>query len=101
MANVMPYVFGKKVNAPEGSSVRFKIHGPHSFDIGVKVVEKRAVLVPELPQATIKLEMGSEAFLCLACGRWDPDTAIADGRVVIKGDESFGALIVQGMNYMV
>ena len=101
MANVMPYVFGKKVNAPEGSSVRFKIHGPHSFDIGVKVVEKRAVLVPELPQATIKLEMGSEAFLCLACGRWDPDTAIADGRVVIKGEEYFCVLIVQKINYMV
>ena len=101
IANVMPYVFGKKVNAPEGSSVKFKIHGAHSFDIRVKVVEKRAVLVPELPQATIKLEMGSEAFLCLACGRWDPDTAITDGRVVIKGEESFGVLIVQKMNYMV
>jgi uncharacterized protein (TIGR03083 family) len=101
MTNVMPYVFGKKVNAPEGSSVRFKIHGAHSFDIGVKVVEKRAVLVPELSQPTIEMEMGSDAFICLACGRWDPDMAIADGRVVIKGDESFGALIAQEMIYMI
>ena len=101
IANVMPYVFGKKVNAPEGSSVRFKIYGAHSFDIGVKVVEKRAVLAPELSQATIELEMNDETFLCLACGRWDPDMAITDGRVVIKGDESFGALIAREMNYMV
>jgi uncharacterized protein (TIGR03083 family) len=101
MVNVMPYVFGKKVNAPEGTSIRFKIHGAHPFDIRVKVVEKRAVLVPELSQATIELEMDNEAFLCLACGRWDPDMAIADGRIVIKGDESFGALVAQKMNYMV
>jgi putative sterol carrier protein len=101
IANVMPYVFGKKVNAPEGSSVRFKIYGAHSFDIGVKVVEKRAVLASELSQATIELEMNDETFLCLACGRWDPDMAITDGRVVIKGDKSFGALIAREMNFMV
>ena len=101
MNNAMPFVFGKKVGGPEGSSVRFKIYGESSFILNIKIQEGRARLVTDLPEPTIYLEMDCETFMCLSCGRWDPDKVLTDHKVSIQGDQNFGVSIVKNMNYMV
>ena len=101
MASVMPFVFGKKVGAPEGSSVRFKIYGESSFVVNINVHEGRARLVTELSEPTIELEMDCEVFMCLSCGRWDPDKVLSGRKVSIQGDQHLGISIVKNMNYMV
>ena len=101
MVTVMPFVFGKKVGAPEGSSVRFKIYGESSFVVNIRVDEGRARLVKELLEPTIELEMDCEVFMCLSCGRWDPDKVLSGRKVLIQGDQHFGVSIVKNMNYMV
>ena len=101
MNNAMPFVFGKKVGGPEGSSVRFKIYGESSFILNIKIQEGRARLVTQLPAPPIYLEMDCETFMCLSCGRWDPDKVLTDHKVSIQGDQNFGVSIVKNMNYMV
>ncbi len=99
--SVMPFVFGKKVGAPEGSSVRFKIYGESSFVLNIKVHEGRARLITDLPEPTIYLEMDCETFMCLSCGRWNPDKVLTDHKVSIQGDQNLGVSTVKNMNYMV
>ena len=101
MTSVMPFVVGKKAGAPERSSVRFKIYGESSFVVNIRVDEGRARLVKELSEPTIELEMDCEVFMCLCCGRWDPDKILSDRKVLIQGDRHLGISIVKNMNYMV
>ena len=101
MTSVMPFVFGKKVSPPEGSSVRFKIYGESSFVLNIKVEEARAQFIRDLPEPTIYLEMDCETFMCLSCGRWDPDKVLGDRKVLIQGDQHLGISIVKNMNFMV
>ena len=101
MTSVMPFVFGKKVGAPEGSSVRFKIYGDSSFILDIKVNEGRAGLITGPSEPTVYLEMDCETFMCLSCGRWDLDKVLADNKVSIRGDQHLAFLVVKNMNYMV
>ena len=98
---VMPFVFGKKVGAPEGSSVKFRIDGDFCCDVYVQMKEARGELVPELLDPTTEITMDPETFICLSCGRWDPQVALNGGKVSIKGDRQLGVSIVTEMNYMV
>ena len=98
---VMPFVFGKKVGAPEGSSARFRINGEFCRDVQVQIENGRGSLVPELSEPTTKLTMDFETFVCLSCGRWDPQMTLKDRKVLIQGDLELGTSLVMEMNYMV
>ena len=69
--------------------------------MNIRVDEGRARLVKELLEPTIELEMDCEVFMCLSCGRWDPDKVLSGRKVLIQGDQHFGVSIVKNMNYMV
>ena len=101
ITSVMPFVFGKKVGGPEGSSLRLNIYGKSFFVANIRVEEGRARLVKKLSEPTVELKMDCETFMCLSCGRWEPDKVLSDCKVSIQGDKHLGISIVKNMNYMV
>jgi uncharacterized protein (TIGR03083 family) len=101
IADAMPFVVGKKVAPPDGSTVVFSVGGAVPLEIGIEVTGGRAARVDPAPaDPTAFLGMSSVTFERLACGRIDPDAALAAGDVRLDGDTGLGRRIVAEMNYM-
>jgi uncharacterized protein (TIGR03083 family) len=101
MLDVLPYVVGKKVGAPDGSTVVLSLTGPIPASTAVVVADGRArplEPVPELPTTSVTL--ASDEYARLACGRSDPDEALVTGVVAIEGDVELGGAVVRQLNYM-
>jgi putative sterol carrier protein len=101
MLDVLPYVVGKKVGAPDGSTVVLTLSGPIVTTAAVGVTDGRArplEPVPDVPTVTVCL--ASDTYGRLACGRLDPDEAVVTGVVAIDGDIELGGALVRQLNYM-
>jgi len=101
MLDVLPYVVGKKVGAPDGSTVVLTLSGPVATTAAVAVTDGRArplEPVPDIPTVTVSL--ASDTYGRLACGRLDPDEAVVTGVVAIEGDIDLGGALVRQLNYM-
>jgi uncharacterized protein (TIGR03083 family) len=101
MLDVLPYVVGKKVGAPDGSTVVLALTGPIDATTAVGVNDGRARAldtVPELP--TVTVTVASDTYGRLSCGRLDPDEAVVTGVVAIEGDITLGGALVHQLNYM-
>jgi len=97
-STAIPFVIGKKVGAPDGTTVVIDVGGTGVVSVGVD--GKRANLLPSEPSdPTVKLSMDLETFNRLCCGRGDPNELASD--VKIEGDTELGSRIVQNMNFMV
>jgi uncharacterized protein (TIGR03083 family) len=95
------FVVGKKADAPDGSSVVFDLTGSSARQVPV-VVEGRARVVDGVPtDPTVTLTMDQQTYWCLGGGRWDPEQALADGKVQITGDRELGERVVRAMNFMI
>ena len=102
MAMAVPYIVGRKVQPPDGTTVVLEVTGGAGRVLPVAMQGTRANpldSVPESPDA--RLEMDVETFLCLCCGRWDPAEPIESGRVQISGDHALGESIAREMNIMI
>ena len=84
------FIVGKKVGLADGKGLAIELTGPLSRRLLAKV-DGRATRVEELASPDATLRMDSLTFMLLACGRIDPATAIADGRVTWSGDAELGA----------
>lgn len=93
LASAMPYVLGKKVGAPAGTSVRWILTGGVPLDIGAAVGDdgRAHSTLPDEP--TAGLRMTSEAFAVLAAGRRGPDAV----EVGIDGDADLGRRVLELM----
>jgi uncharacterized protein (TIGR03083 family) len=91
----LPYVLGKKVRPPVGTSVVWEVSGAHRATTAVGVDDsRRAVHLGEAPaEPTCRLTMDSETFAALAAGRIDPSTA----SVTVTGDAELGARVLAAM----
>ena len=102
VARAMPFVVGKKSQAPDGVTVVFEITGPAGTVLPIVMQGGRAVpLEPSPSQPTVRITMDAETFTCLGCGRWDPGQATESGKVSIQGDRTLGETIVGQMNIMI
>jgi len=104
MASAMPYVVGKKVGAPDGTSVVFEVTSPESGSPSrtvAVVVDGRAALVEPPPDPDLHLTLDLVAFTALSTGRWDPAAALARDEVRVDGDEGLGRRVVEQMSFMV
>jgi uncharacterized protein (TIGR03083 family) len=102
MAAAMPYVVGKRVTPPDGTTVVFMVTGDAGSTFPLEMAGSRArplVTAPDNP--TVRLEMDPEAFICLTCGRGDSWALVAAGRIRIQGDEALGRQIIQQANVMI
>jgi uncharacterized protein (TIGR03083 family) len=101
MLDVLPYVVGKKVGAPEGSTVVLSLTGPIAATAAVVVTDGRARPLEPVPDTpTVAVSVASDAYARLACGRADPDEALVTGLVAIEGDVELGGSLVRELNYM-
>jgi uncharacterized protein (TIGR03083 family) len=89
VAGSIGYIVGKKIGAPDGSSISFHLTGPVERDIHA-VVEGRARAVDELTDPTVTVTADSVAFVMLACGRVDPQRMIDEQRISWTGDQALG-----------
>jgi uncharacterized protein (TIGR03083 family) len=101
-ARAMPYVVGKRVAPPEGTSVLFAVTGPIGRATLVTVVGGRASVVP-LPAATrpsVTLTMAQDVFWRVSCGRVDAPRVVASGEVQVDGDTALGHSVLDSMSFM-
>jgi uncharacterized protein (TIGR03083 family) len=102
MAAAMPYVVGKKVAPPDGTAVVFAVTGGAGGVFPIEIVGGRAYPSPATPDSpTARLEMDTEAFICLTCGRGDPWALVRAGRIRLEGDETLGHRIMERANVMI
>jgi uncharacterized protein (TIGR03083 family) len=97
----MPFVVGRKVAPPDGTSVVFEIEGPLGRTLALEMAGGRARVADEAPaQPTVRLVMPSEHFVLLGCGREGAEAALDDG-VSIEGDQRLGRAVLDAMNFMI
>jgi uncharacterized protein (TIGR03083 family) len=101
-ARSMPFVVGKRVAPPDGTTVVFSVVGVMGRRVGVRVDEGRASLVPEDPDAepSVTLNLDQEAFWRLGFGRVAPERVLATGQVQIEGDVALGHQVLDSMAFM-
>lgn len=99
----MPFVVGKRVAPPDGTSVLFAVNGVMGRQIHVEVRDGRAALVPEVPDAqpTVTLSMDQEAFWRLGFGRVEPMRLVASHEVRVEGDIALGHKVLDSMAFMI
>ena len=102
VARAMPFVVARKSQAPDGVTVVFEVTGSAGRLVSVGVEGNRgSELDSEPPSPTVRITTDVETFVCLGCGRLDPDDALRSGRVSIEGDNALGDHIVKQMNIMI
>ncbi len=101
-ASAMPFVVGRKAQAPDGATVVFEVSGAAGCTIAIVVEDKRAKMLEAPPNAlTVRLRMDVETFTRLGCGRWEPGGTLQAGKVQIEGDLALGETIVRQMAFMI
>jgi uncharacterized protein (TIGR03083 family) len=97
-----PYVVGKRVAPPDGTSVLFSVTGPLGRETLVAVADGRASIVP-VPAAgepSVTLTMAQEVFWRLSYGRVDANRVAASGEVQVDGDTMLGRRVLESMAFM-
>jgi uncharacterized protein (TIGR03083 family) len=96
----MPFVIGKQVAPPEGSTVVFELSAPLAGRAAVRM-EGRARRLDEMPATpTVTIRTDGETFTRLACGRCDPASVLASGAVSFDGDATLGRRVVESLNFL-
>ena len=94
----MPYIAGKKVGVPDGSSLRVQLTGPVAGAITVRV-DGRAGLVDDTDETSATITADSTTFALLACGRVDPQSRIASGHISWSGDPELGERAARNLRF--
>jgi uncharacterized protein (TIGR03083 family) len=101
VVSALPYVVGKKVAPPDGTSVVFDVSGSRPLSISIGVEGGRAKPLSAPPETpTVTLQMDAQTLACLGLGRWDPTSALEEGHVTITGEGKLGRAVVEQMNFM-
>jgi hypothetical protein len=89
----MPFVLGKRVAPPPGTSVVWRITGDVPLEVGAVVGDdgRAAPEVADEPDATLTLT--NESFTVLAAGRRTPDQV----DVEVDGDEQLARAVLDAM----
>jgi len=94
------YVVGKKVGAPDGTTVVWDVTGPLPRRTAVAVAGGRARPADPPDHPTVALAADAGTYWRLGCGRLDGEAAVADGAVQISGDADLGRRVVDAMNVL-
>jgi uncharacterized protein (TIGR03083 family) len=99
----MPFVVGKRVAPPDGTSVLFAVTGVMGRQVHVEVHDGRAAPTPVPPDAepSVSLSMDQESFWLLGLGRVQPSRVMATGQVTIEGDVAIGHRVLESMAFMI
>jgi uncharacterized protein (TIGR03083 family) len=101
VVGALPFVVGKKVHPPDGTTVVFEVSGSWPTTVAIGVQDGRAKTLAEVPEdATVTLAIDAEAFACLGLGRWNRETAAERGMVSVRGDDALGRSVLDQMNFL-
>ncbi len=100
VASTMPFVVGKKVKPPEGSTVDWAVEGPLPRHLRVAVRAGRGRAEDPVGDPTVGFVMPADAFWRLGCGRSTPEDVRREGAVTISGDTELGSRVLDAMNFM-
>ena len=101
LVGAMPFVVGKKVAPPDGTTVVFSRTAPLAGTTALAVAGGRARALDRAPaDPTVQILLDGETFARLACGRLDPAATIASGAVHFHGDAQLGRRVVEEMNFL-
>ncbi|MGZ8752956.1 MAG: maleylpyruvate isomerase family mycothiol-dependent enzyme [Acidimicrobiia bacterium] len=92
------YIVGKRIGLPDGMGIAFDLAGPVRDRLFVQV-DGRAAVVDTLAAPDVTVTTDSLTFMLLACGRIDPEAAIADGRIAWSGDDAIGARAARNLRF--
>ncbi len=98
--DALPFVVGKKVGPPDGTTVVFEITGSRPQTVAIGVAGGRAGVVDPPAAPTLTLTLDAQTVACLGMGRWHPAASLAEGAVTIEGDPALGRQVVDNMNFM-
>jgi len=98
----MPYVVGKRVAPPDGTSVLFVVTGALDRTVRVVMADGRAMSEPvgSGPPPSVTLTLDQHAFWRLGLGRAAPAAAVAAGEVQVDGDAALGFRVLEAMPFM-
>ena len=101
-AQTMPFVVGKRVAPPDGTTVRFVVTGLLGRVVTVAVEEGRAVPTVDAGAGptTATLTIDQETFWRLGFGRIDAARALAAGQARVDGDMALGHRVLESMAFM-
>jgi hypothetical protein len=101
--HAMPFVVGKRVAPPDGTTVRFDVAGEHGRQVLVGMEGARASVVTSAPAdgPTAVLGMDQETFWRLGFGRLGSGEALAARAVAVDGDLALGERVVAAMDFMI
>jgi uncharacterized protein (TIGR03083 family) len=92
------YIVGKKIGVPDGKSIAFRITGPVTRGIFVKV-DGRAQRVADLADPDVVVHADFLTFMLLACGRVDPEVPIGQRHISWTGDAELGARAARNLAF--
>ena len=96
----LPFVVGKKVAPPDGTTVVVDLHDPLGGCHAV-AVEGRARRLDEVPaQPSVRIATDGETFARLACGRLEPADVLAGDTLTVDGDTRLGTRLVEQLNFL-
>jgi len=98
LTGALPFVVGKKVKPPDGSTVVFAWDG-NATAIGMEGGRGK-VLDAAPADPTVRLTMDADTLVRLGMGRGDPAEILGSGAVKIDGDQQLGRQIVGEMNFL-
>ncbi|HEY4927683.1 MAG TPA: maleylpyruvate isomerase family mycothiol-dependent enzyme [Acidimicrobiales bacterium] len=99
--HTMPFVVGKRVAPPNGTTVRFVVTGVLGRQVTIAVLDGLAVAVPaDGEAATSTLITDQETFWRLGFGRIEPTRALAAGQARVAGDIALGHRVLESMAFM-
>jgi uncharacterized protein (TIGR03083 family) len=102
-ARSMPFVVGKRVAPPDGTTVLFSVVGVLGRKVVVRMDGGRAssVGVDTGEEPSVTLTMDQDAFWRLGFGRVEPSRVLATGQVQIEGEVAIGHRVLESMAFMI
>jgi uncharacterized protein (TIGR03083 family) len=99
----MPYVVGKKVGPPDGTTVLIHVTGVLGRQVLVSVDRGRATSIQPPPPGvpTVSITMDQDVFWRRCYGRLGPDEFAPGGTVAIEGHVDLGRRVLAGMAFMI
>jgi len=100
LIRTVPIVVGKRAATPDGQSVVIDITGGVPRHIVCTIVDGRAALVKDEPEAPLsRITFDTATFLALATGR-QTDQQLAD-KITYSGDVDHGHKVTSALNMMI
>lgn len=98
----LPYVFGKRVNATEGSALQVNLVGRLARTVLVKVIGGRAVAVPSLTfPADLEVTTPVSIFWRRAAGRISAEAFLRASATDVRGDRDLAQRFADGLVVMI